>query len=122
MKNKSIQYILSIASATLLTMHAFAGEKEGASISLPGASVEVNTEYSGTKKEYKDAVKNKQESLAKDGGSAMVNEARQPTKETTIKTEIGIGIKGMGASTSSEKSMGKTSAAEKALRNNEKNK
>lgn len=119
MKSNIMKYVIMLSP--VFAMNAFAGEKEGASFSLPGASVEVNTEYSGSKKEYKEAVRNKQESLEKEGGKAMVNEARQPTKETTFKKEVGIGFKGMGASTSNERSVGTTSAAEEALRNHEKN-
>jgi hypothetical protein len=93
-----------------------AGEKDSSKVVLPGASIEMSNEYSGSKRDYEKAVHDKKEALKTKGGEAMVNEAKQPVKESTIRTERGIGAKGFGYSESREKSLGKTSAAEEALR------
>lgn len=119
MKVLSIGAVVTIAFASNI---AIAGEKESAKMSLPGASMEVTKEYSGTKKEYDKAVKDKEHALKTEGGKAMVNEAKQPTKDVTVKTEVGGTFMGSGGSVSNEKPLGKTSAAEDALRNHEKNK
>lgn len=109
-----------VLSSVMTGNAVLAGEKEGGKISLPGASMEVTTEYSGSKKEYSDAVKKKEQSLKTEGGKGMFNEASQPTKETAVRAEVGGTVFGSGGSVTSEKSIGGTSAAEDALRNHEK--
>lgn len=57
-------FILSITVFSSLVAGsniAFSGEKEGATMQVPGYKVEATTTYSGTKAEY--AVREKQEAL-----------------------------------------------------------
>ncbi len=117
---KKVMRIGAVVAIACACNGAIAGEKQSAKMSLPGASMEVTKEYSGTKKEYDGAVKAKEQALKTEGGKAMVNEAKQPTKDVTVKTEVGGTFMGSGGSLSKEKPLGKTSAAEEALRNHEK--
>lgn len=119
---KTCAPLAGVVLVALGSQVAFAGEKETATLSLPGARVEATHEYSPSKKAYTDSVKAKEKALRSDGGKAWVNEARQPTKESTVRTEIGGALLGSGAAISKEKSMGTTSAAEEALRRHESNK
>ena len=99
----------------ICTTFAIAGEKESEGYSVPGATVEKNTEYSGTHQEYNQAVSEKQRAIETQGGSAMVNEAKQPVKQESIRTEVGVGVKGFEYHKSTETSPTTTSAAEEAL-------
>jgi len=124
MKWKVLTFVFGLTVLFAIFTHfAIAdGEKEISKVIIPGASVERTVEYSGTKSEYKKAVSDKEKAIKTQGGKAMVNESKQPIKKETIRGEVGGAVHGIGASKSREKSIGTTSAAEEALKNQDKKK
>ncbi len=96
-----------------------ASESHGIKLQAPGISVERIDRYSTSKKDFDTAVKGKEKAIQEKGGAAMVNEAHQPTREITLRTEKGFSLSGVGgASVSSERTVTQ-SAAEQALKNSE---